>query len=112
MFDERKRDMITTKVGGEAIFNKPGDENSQFYNRPDEPPISHPAEVLERLKREKPDASMEDLVKEADTIVAGEIEQRRKQREANMAIPEGDENSTETQVSENPANVGEEVTST
>ena len=112
MFDERKRDMITTKVGGEAIFNKPGDENSQFYNRPDEPPISHPAEVLERLKREKPDASMEDLVKEADTIVAGEIDERRKQREANMAIPEGDENSTETQVSENPANVGEEVTST
>ena len=56
--------------------------------------------------------TMEDLVKEADTIVAGEIEERRKQREANMTIPEGDEKSTETQISENPADVGEEVTST
>lgn len=91
MFEERKRDMITTKVGGEAIFHKPGDENSKFYSRPDEPPISHPAEILERLKREKPDASMEDLVKEADAIVAAEIEERRKQREADATIDEGDE---------------------
>ena len=111
MFEERKRDMITTKVGGQAIFNKPGDENSKFYNRPDEPPVSHPAEVLERLKREKPDAPMEDLVKEADAVVAAEIEERRKQREANMAIPEEDEESTEAQVSETSDDGEEEVTS-
>jgi hypothetical protein len=88
MFEERKRDMITTKVGGEAIFHKPGDENSKFYSRPDEPPISHPAEILERLKREKPDASREDLVKEADALVAVEIEERRKKR---TVIEEGEE---------------------
>jgi hypothetical protein len=77
MFNERKRDMMETKS-----FLKAGDENSKFYTKPDEPPISHPAEVLERLKKEKPDANMEDLVKEADAIVADEIEERRKQREA------------------------------
>lgn len=91
MFEERKRDMMVTKVGGEAIFYKPGDENSKFYSRPDEPPISHPAEVIERLKREKPGAPMEELVKEADAIVATEIEERRKQREAKLVIEEGDE---------------------
>jgi len=77
MFQERKAGMIA-----DANQYVPGDENSKFYTKPDEAPISHPAEVLERLKKEKPDAQMEDLVKEADTIVANEIEERRKQREA------------------------------
>lgn len=87
MFEERKRDMTTTMVGGEAIFHKPGDENPSTTTRQTSPDQS-PAEIIERLKREKPDASMEDLVKEADAIVAIEIEERRKAREA---IPEGDE---------------------
>jgi hypothetical protein len=78
MFGERKRDMMEAK----STYIKPGDENSKYYNKPDEAPISHPAEVLERLKKEKPDAPMEELVKEADTIVATEVEERRKQREA------------------------------
>ena len=79
MFNDRKRDMSESKS-----FLKPGDENSKFYTKPDENPISHPAEVIERLKIEKPDAQMEDLVKEADEIVAIEIEERRKKREAEM----------------------------
>jgi hypothetical protein len=76
MFEERKRNMIER-----PDYIEPGDENSRFYNRPDEPPISHPAEVLERLQREKPDANMEDLVKEADEIVKAEIADRQKARE-------------------------------
>lgn len=79
MFNERKRDMAETKN-----FLKPGDDNSKFYTKPDENPISHPAEVIERLRKEKPEAHMEDLVKEADEIVANEIEERRKKREAEM----------------------------
>lgn len=79
MFAERKRDMMENPNN---TYIKPGDENSKFYTKPDEPPISHPAEVLERLKKEKPDAEMEELVKEADKIVADEIEERRKKREA------------------------------
>jgi hypothetical protein len=77
MFQERKQAMMDTKVN-----YTPGDDNSKFYSKPDEAPISHPAEIIERLKKEKPDTPMEELVKEADAIVAEEIEERRKQREA------------------------------
>jgi hypothetical protein len=77
MFQERKAAM----TAGTNHYT-PGDENSRFYTKPDEAPISHPAEVLERLKKEKPDTPMEELVKEADAIVAAELEERRKQREA------------------------------
>jgi len=90
MFNERKRDMMEAKS-----YVKPGDENSMFYTRPDEPPVSHPADVIEKLKKEKPDAQMEDLVKEADAIVAAEIEERRKWREARDA-----EASTEAKIEE------------
>jgi hypothetical protein len=75
MFQERKQAMMSNTI-------TPGDENSKFYTKPDEAPVSHPAEVLERLKKEKPDTPMEELVKEADAIVAAELEERRKQREA------------------------------
>jgi hypothetical protein len=90
MFNERKRDMMEAKS-----YVKPGDENSMFYTRPDEPPVSHPADVIEKLKKEKSDAQMEDLVKEADAIVAAEIEERRKWREARDA-----EASTEAKIEE------------
>jgi len=76
MFEERKRDMV------ESSSNfKPGDENSKYYNKPDEAPISHPAEVLERLQKEEPDTPMEELVKRADEIVAMEIKARQDKRE-------------------------------
>jgi len=83
MFAERKRDMIEN-----GSMMKPGDENSKYYTKPDEPPISHPGEVLERLQKEKPDTPMEDLVKEADAIVAEEIKEMQKKREedANAAL--------------------------
>jgi hypothetical protein len=84
MFEERKRDMMAVRLPGDMPYIKPGDENSKYYNKPDEPPISHPAEVLERLKTEKPDAPIEDLVKEADAIVQAEIDERQKQREENF----------------------------
>ena len=74
MFNERKQGMT-------AKFT-PGDDNSTYYNKPDEAPIPHPAEVLERLKKEKPDTPMEELIKEADKIVADEIAERQKKREA------------------------------
>lgn len=76
MFSERKQGMMKDKIA-----YAPGDDNSQFYTKPDEAPISHPADVLERLKKEKPDSPMEDLVKEANVIVAAEVEERKKQRE-------------------------------
>ena len=77
MFSERKQGMMETKNHHSA-----GDENSKFYTKPDEAPISHPAEVLERLKKEKPNTSMEELVKEADAVVAEEMKERQAKREA------------------------------
>lgn len=76
MFSERKQGMSQIKSNFSA-----GDENSQFYNKPDEAPISHPAEVLERLKKEKPDTPMEELVKQADAVVAEEMKERQRKRE-------------------------------
>lgn len=110
MFAERKRDMIEST----STFVKPGDENSKYYTKPDEPPISHPAEVLERLQKEKPDTPMEELVKEADTIVAKEIEERKEKREAEAkAALEKSESSTEAQDTKGEGEVeeGEEVES-
>jgi len=106
LFSERKRDMMES---GTNSFIKPGDENSKYYTKPDEPPISHPAEVLERLQKEKPDAPMEELVKEADAIVVEEIEERRKKREAEAEA----ESSTEAQDTKGEGEVeeGEEVES-
>ena len=76
MFQERKQGMMDTKTG-----YTPGDENSKFYTKPDEAPIYHPAEVLARLKKEKPGTSMEELVKEADEIVNEEMKERQRKRE-------------------------------
>ena len=91
LFNERKQAMMEAKD-----YIAPGDENSKYYTKPDEAPISHPAEVLERLKKEKPDAAMEDLVKEADAIVAAEIEERRKKREVEASA----EASTDAKIEE------------
>ena len=77
MFSERKQGMMKDKIA-----YAPGDDNSQFYTKPDEEPISHPADVLERLKKEKPDTPMEELVKKADEIVAEEMKERQAKREA------------------------------
>ena len=82
MFAERKKDMMAVKAPGTDTYFKSGDENSQFYTKPDEAPVSHPGEVLDRLQKEKPDANMEDLVKEADEIVAREVKERQEKREA------------------------------
>lgn len=86
MFEERKRDMMAVKMAGDNMpYIKPGDENSKYYNKPDESPISHPADILERLKTEKPDAAIEDLVKEADLMVEAEIAERQRLRDEELA---------------------------
>jgi hypothetical protein len=88
MFEERKRDMMAVRTPGDMPYIKPGDENSKYYSKPDEPPISHPAEILERLKIEKPDAPIEELVKEADALVQAEIDERQRKREEDFKAAE------------------------
>ena len=102
MFQERKTAMMAAKD-----YISPGDENSKFYTKPDEPPIPHPAEVLERLQKEKPDSPMEDLIKEADALVAAEIEERRKLRESEIEA----ESSTEAKIEESKEEGEPEVSS-
>jgi hypothetical protein len=107
LFEERKKDMMDTKS-----FLKPGDENSKYYTKPDEAPVSHPAEVLERLQKEKPDTPMEELVKEANDIVQKEIEERRLKREEELReegeIAEDQESTTDAKIEEQKEDEGEE----
>ena len=85
-FEKRKRDMMAKPIeGSQTPYIEPGDENSKFYNRPDVPPIPHPAELIEELRKEFPDADMAELVVKADTRIAAEIVKRREQREAERA---------------------------
>lgn len=81
MFEDRKRDMMAKPLSGDMPYIKAGDENSKYYTKPDEPPVSHPSEIVERLRAERPDADMADLVKEADEIVANEMKERQRLRE-------------------------------
>ena len=77
MFEKRKRDMNAKPISGDFPYIDPSDENSKFYTKPDVPPIPHPAEVLEELKKEFPDKPIEELVKMADDKVNEVIEKRR-----------------------------------
>ncbi len=81
MFEKRKRDMMVKPQPGDMPYIEPGDENSKFYTKPDVPPIPHPADFLDDLKKEHPDASIEELVAMADIRVAAEVK-RRKEAEA------------------------------
>jgi hypothetical protein len=86
MFEKRKRDMLAKPLEGSATpFIEPGDENSKYYSRPDVPPIPHPAELIDDLKKEFPDKEMPELVKIADDRIAEEIERRRVQQEEERA---------------------------
>jgi len=80
MFEDRKRDLMAKPIEGDTPFAKPGDDNSQFYTKADEAPISHPAELIEGLKVEHPDLSMEELVKLADDGVKKEMEKIQEAR--------------------------------
>ena len=86
MFEKRKRDMLAKPLeGSDTPFIEPGDENSKYYTRADVPPIPHPAELIDDLKKEFPDKEMPELVKIADDRIAEEIERRRVQQEEERA---------------------------
>ena len=97
MFEKRKRDMVAKPQDGEFPYIDPADENSKFYTKPDVPPIPHPADFLEALKVEFPEATMDELVVKADIRVAAEVMKRREADAANATtltietIPEGDD---------------------
>jgi len=86
-FEKRKRDMMAKPVEGSATpFIEAGDENSKFYSKPDVPPIPHPADLIEELKKEFPEADMQELVAKADVRIAAEIIKRREELEKERAV--------------------------
>jgi hypothetical protein len=92
MFEKRKRDMVAKPLAGsDTPYIEPGDENSKFYTKPDVPPIPHPADLIDDLKKEFPDMEMPELVKLADERVGAEIARRKALEEAQDTIAEGDE---------------------
>ena len=97
MFEKRKRDMMAKPLPGDTPYIEPGDENSKFYTKPDVPPIPHPADFLDELKKEHPDKTIDEIVAMADLRVAAEVLKRKEADEAERAaqetIPEGDESS-------------------
>jgi hypothetical protein len=86
MFEKRKRDMIAKPVEGEFPYIDPADENSKFYTKPDAPPIPHPSDFIEDLKKEFPDASLQEIVKMADQRVADEVDRRKKAGELQTVV--------------------------
>jgi len=112
MFEQRKRDMMAVKLPeSDTPFVKAGDDNSQFYTKPDEAPISHPAEILEELKKEFPDKPIEELVTMADDRVGEEMKERQAQRlkEAEEAEAEAKETEETEEAEGEVANLPEEV---
>jgi hypothetical protein len=84
MFEKRKRDSMVKPQSGDFPYIDPADENSKYYSKPDVPPIPHPADLLEDLKKEFPDKPIEELVKMADDKVAQIIEERRIETDAKL----------------------------
>jgi len=78
MFEKRKRDMLAKPQPGEFPYIDPSDENSKFYNKPDVPPIPHPAEIVEELRVEFPDKTVAELVAMADERMTQILEERKK----------------------------------
>jgi hypothetical protein len=107
MFEKRKRDMLAKPQDGDFPYIDPSDENSKFYTKPDVPPIPHPADFLDALKLEFPEATMDELVAKADIRVAAEVLKRREtQTETTLTIntiPEGAEPVGDDEVPDSPA---------
>jgi hypothetical protein len=85
MFEKRKRDMMAKPLEGPYPYADPADENSVYYNRPDVPPIPHPAEIFEKLKAEFPDKDEEVLRRMAAAEVSLEIAKRKKEDDERRA---------------------------
>jgi Family of unknown function (DUF5832) len=95
MFEKRKRDMMAKPQDGPFPYIDPADENSKFYTKPDVPPIPHPAEIVEELRKEFPDKTIAELVAMADERVNKIIEERKLPAVEIHTITEGDEASAE-----------------
>jgi Glu-tRNA(Gln) amidotransferase subunit E-like FAD-binding protein len=99
--------MMAKPQDGEFPYIDPSDENSKFYTKPDVPPIPHPADFLEALKVEFPEASMDELVAKADIRVAAEVLKRKATQTDTLltinTIPEEGASAPDDEVPDSPA---------
>ena len=107
MFEKRKRDMMAKPQDGPFPYIDPSDENSKFYTKPDVPPIPHPAEIVEELRKEFPDKTVAELVAMADERVNKIIEERKLPAVQVESIAEGDEEQTPANDDEVPDQTAE-----
>lgn len=93
LFEKRKRDMMAKPLeGSDTPYIDPADEYSKYYTKPDEPPVHHPSDYLEELRKEFPKASDVTIAKIADLKVVAEIECRKAERVVVPDLPEEPEN--------------------
>ena len=88
MFEKRKRDMMAKPAEGDHPYIDPSDENSKYYTKPDVPPVPHPSDFLDGLRKDFPERSEDDLRQLADLKVLDIISDRRKERERELAEAE------------------------
>lgn len=88
MFEKRKRDLMVKPAEGEHPYIDPSDENSKYYTKPDVPPVPHPSDFLDGLRKDFPERSDDDLRQLADLKVLDIISDRRKERERELAEAE------------------------
>ena len=69
-------------------YTDPSDENSQYYTKTDEPPIEHPSDIVQRLKKEQPGLTMADYVKLADEEINKQTKKIQELRETPLTIIE------------------------
>ena len=86
--------LLTPEDGNHDITLSPsGQYFTDSYSKPDVPPIPHPADFLDALKIEFPEATIDELVTKADIRVAAEVLKRKAtQTESTLTIetiPEG-----------------------
>jgi hypothetical protein len=91
MFNERKRGLTAKPIEGDVPYITPGDENSKFYTKPDVPPIPHPADVVEELRKEFPDKTIAELVVLANQKIDAEIEDRRMKQNSGTIVEEDEQ---------------------
>jgi len=73
---------------GEHPYIDPSDENSKYYTKPDVPPVPHPSDFLDGLRKDFPERSDDDLRQLADLKVLDIISDRRKERERELVEAE------------------------
>lgn len=86
MFEDRKKALMTGSLD-------PSDDNSVYYNKIEEEPLPHPAELMEKIEKEKPGLTKEEYIKLAqDAFSEAEKKVQEEREEAEKKAQEAEKN--------------------